>query len=123
MSIIPLIIAELVAGLFIYKILSKIQGKLAGVLGLALWYFNPRVVWLSLMGVEGPLKILFISMVVWLLVRDGENASPWKIGILMMLASATRLDGIFFVAIVAVWAYLKFKWDIRKILWLVRKTR
>lgn len=99
-SLIVLIIFNTATAILLYLIGKKLLNKNAGLLAAFIWLFNPFITFTSLIGVETPIQIFFISLLIYFMIikRDKERAHPHDaifIGALLGLIFLSRLDGIF----------------------------
>jgi hypothetical protein len=86
--------------IFLYLIVSKLLNKEAGLLAAFIWLFNPYVLFVSLMGMETPIQIFFISLLTYFIVTKGSETQfstreSVIIGILIGTIFLSRMDGVF----------------------------
>jgi len=103
LSLILLSIFSIMTSVYIYKIIHKIlNSNKIGIFAAGIWLFSPNIIFLSLMGIETPIQIFFISMLTYFLIK-WKNINEYNIkqsiiiGFLGSLIFLSRLDGIFFI--------------------------
>jgi hypothetical protein len=71
---IPLLISDLIAGYFIYKIIfERTKDKKKATYGFALWFLCPLVIFVSAVhGMFDSISVLFMVLAVYLLIRDKD---------------------------------------------------
>jgi len=85
---------------FLYLIVSKLLNKEAGLLAAFIWLFNPYVLSKSLMGLEIPIQLFFISLLTYFIL-DREDRVQFSVreatitGFLIGIIFWSRMDGIF----------------------------
>ena len=67
-SLVILTLFSVGTSIFLYLIVSKLLNKEAGLLAVFIWLFNPYILFVSLMGLETPIQIFFISLLTYFIV-------------------------------------------------------
>jgi hypothetical protein len=99
-SLVILTLFSVGTSIFLYLIVSKLLNKEAGLLAAFIWLFNPYILFVSLMGMETPIQIFFISLLTYFIVTKGSEThfsthESVIIGLLIGIIFLSRLDGIF----------------------------
>jgi len=99
-SLVILTLFSVGTSIFLYLIVSKLLNKEAGLLAAFIWLFNPYILFVSLMGLETPIQIFFISLLTYFIVTKGSKThfsthESVIIGLLIGIIFLSRLDGIF----------------------------
>lgn len=95
------------AALFTYKILRRISGEKAALLGVFLWALSPTVMEHEINGLESGLAILFLAWTTWYYLSrirsSAKSANPKQyavLGLLCGLAILSRIDnGLLLIAL------------------------
>ena len=99
-SLIILTLFSVGTSIFLYLIVSKFLNKEAGLLAAFIWLFNPYILFVSLMGLETPIQIFFISLLTYFIVTKGSEThfsthESVIIGLLIGIIFLSRMDGVF----------------------------
>ena len=107
----PAILADLVTGFLIYKIVKKHKSERWGLIGAGLYLFNPAILANStLWGQVDSLTALFALLAVYL-----ASVTPWASGIVAMMGFLVKPQ-VALVAPVILFVALKNKWRFKKYL-------
>jgi len=99
-SLVILTLFSVGTSIFLYLIVSKFLNKEAGLLAAFIWLFNPYILFVSLMGLETPIQIFFISLLTYFIVTKGSEThfsthESVIIGLLIGIIFLSRMDGVF----------------------------
>jgi len=98
-SLILLSVCDMVTTYFLYKVVNRLTNETWGLVAAFIWAFNPWVAFTSLIGVEVPVQIMLISILIFSMLN--VNSSPTKEpplflwGSLLALIFLARMDGVF----------------------------
>ncbi|MHA1252577.1 MAG: hypothetical protein ACTSRP_21505 [Candidatus Helarchaeota archaeon] len=105
LSLILLSIFSIMTSVYIYKIIHKIlNSNKIGIFAAGIWLFSPNIIFLSLIGIEAPIQIFFISILTFFLIK-WKNIIKYNIkqsviiGFLCSVIFLSRLDGVFFIIV------------------------
>lgn len=106
------IVLNAATALFLYKSVVKLSDKRSGLLAATIWMFNPFVYGLYLTGMETPVQVLLLSVLLytWLTLDNKLRLTGKKsliIGVLIGLLILSRADSAFIALGVAVSLLLK----------------
>jgi len=98
-TLVLLSIFDFFTAIFIYLICKKLATPISGIFGAFLWSLNPWIIFTSLIGVEMPLQILLLSILIFLILtwKELNYKRSALLGVLLGLIFLARMDGIFFV--------------------------
>ena len=89
-------------GILLYYIGKEAYNKRAGIIASSFWLFNPYLINVTLLGLETPIQIFFISTLIYYSIKIKKKRSvtlrdSFVVASLISLIILSRLDGIFFL--------------------------
>jgi len=99
---------NVLTGLLIYRILSRLTDTRKGLIALILWSFSPRVIANGINGLESSLSLFFVALTVWFYIASVRSAggatrrSPYLLGVFLGLSIFARIDAVFLLLAMSV---------------------
>lgn len=98
-----LTVINLATAVLMYRIGRRLEHPAAGLLAAAVWLLSPFLFRLNLLGLEAPLQVLLVALLVdrWIQAPEMARLAPRRaagVGVLLGLVFLARMDGVFVVA-------------------------